>query len=428
MLDMGFAEDLEAILAATPTTRQTVLFSATMPSRINGIARRHLRDPVRIEIEREVEASGEAPRVRQTAYVVARAHKAAALGRILDVEAPTAALVFCRTREEVDQLTETLNGRGYRAEALHGGMSQDQRDQVMGRLRSGTADLLVATDVAARGLDIDQLVARRQLRRAVGARVVRAPDRPDRAGRPRGRRDHAGRAARAPHAQDDRAGHQAADPGREGADLGRPPGPPAGAHPGRAARAAARGRPRAVPRRRRDADRRLRRHAGRAGRGPARARGDRRDARRAGDPGGGAAARAARGPRRRRGSGSAVAPPVRARRAASRGERRARPAAGRAGRAVGSGPGGGAKLYIAAGRSAGIRPQDLVGAIANESRLSGRDVGAIEITDRFSLVEVPDDAVDEVIAALQQTQSRAAGSRSAATAARAAIRRAATAA
>jgi len=107
MLDMGFAEDLEAILAAMPSTRQTVLFSATIPARINGIARRHLQDPVRIEIERDVQPSGEAPRVRQTAYVVARAHKAAALGRILDVEAPIAALVFCRTREEVDRLTET---------------------------------------------------------------------------------------------------------------------------------------------------------------------------------------------------------------------------------------------------------------------------------------------------------------------------------
>ena len=95
--------------------------------------------------------------MRQSAYVVARAHKAAALGRILDVESPTAAIVFCRTRGEVDELTETLNGRGYRAEALHGGMNQEQRDRVMGRLRRGTADLLVATDVAARGLDIDQL-------------------------------------------------------------------------------------------------------------------------------------------------------------------------------------------------------------------------------------------------------------------------------
>lgn len=157
MLDMGFAEDIEAILQETPENRQTVLFSATMPPRINGIARRHLNDPVRIEMGRETTAPGEAPLVRQTAYVVPRAHKPAALGRVLDVEAPTAAIVFCRTRDEVDQLTETLNGRGYRAEALHGGMGQEQRDRVMGRLRTGTADLLVATDVAARGLDIEQL-------------------------------------------------------------------------------------------------------------------------------------------------------------------------------------------------------------------------------------------------------------------------------
>src|SRR5689334_866084 len=157
MLDMGFAEDIEAILAETPEDRQTVLFSATMPPRIDSIARRHLRDPVRIAMGRTPVAAGELPLVRQSAYVVARAHRPAALGRILDVEAPSAAIVFCRTREEVDQVTETLNGRGYRAEALHGGMSQDQRDRVMGRLRAGSTDLLVATDVAARGLDVEQL-------------------------------------------------------------------------------------------------------------------------------------------------------------------------------------------------------------------------------------------------------------------------------
>ena len=119
--------------------------------------RQHLDEPVRIRISAATTEPGEAPRVTQSAYIVPRAHKPAALGRILDVEAPDAAIVFCRTRHEVDQLTETLNGRGYRAEALHGGMDQVQRDRVMGRLRSGTADLLVATDVAARGLDIDTL-------------------------------------------------------------------------------------------------------------------------------------------------------------------------------------------------------------------------------------------------------------------------------
>jgi ATP-dependent RNA helicase DeaD len=157
MLDMGFAEDLEAILAEAPEERQTVLFSATLPARIGAIADRHLRNPARVEIAADRAAPGDVPRVRQSAYVVPRASKPAALGRVLDVEAPTAAIVFCRTREEVDTLTETLNGRGYRAEALHGGMTQEQRDRVMARLRSGTADLLVATDVAARGLDVEHL-------------------------------------------------------------------------------------------------------------------------------------------------------------------------------------------------------------------------------------------------------------------------------
>ena len=157
MLDMGFAEDLEAILESLPPARQTVLFSATMPPRIEKIAREYLSEPVRVTIERKASQPGSIPLVRQSAYMVPRFHKAAALGRILDIEAPEAAIVFCRTRGEVDQLTETLNGRGYRAEALHGGMDQEQRDRVMGRVRAGTADLLIATDVAARGLDIEHL-------------------------------------------------------------------------------------------------------------------------------------------------------------------------------------------------------------------------------------------------------------------------------
>src|SRR6202167_1243027 len=162
MLDMGFAEEIEAILASTPGERQTALFSATIPPRIDGMVRRHLRNPVRVELGRRLgrqtsSAPAESLLVRQTPYIVPRGHKPAALGRVLDLEAPTATVVFCRTRDEVDQLTETLNGRGYRAEALHGGMDQPPRDRVMSRLRSQSIDLLVATDVAARGLDIDQL-------------------------------------------------------------------------------------------------------------------------------------------------------------------------------------------------------------------------------------------------------------------------------
>lgn len=157
MLDMGFAEDIESILQATPIGRQTVLFSATLPPRIVGIAERHLRDPVRIEIGGERVAAGSPPRVRQVGYLVPRGYKAAALGRVLDLERPGSAIIFCRTRDDVDELSTTLNGRGYRAEALHGGMTQEQRDRVMRRFRSGSVTLLVATDVAARGLDIDQL-------------------------------------------------------------------------------------------------------------------------------------------------------------------------------------------------------------------------------------------------------------------------------
>jgi ATP-dependent RNA helicase DeaD len=157
MLDMGFAEDLDAILEATPETRQTALFSATMPARILSIAARHLKDPVRITIAREKAVAGKMPRVRQVAYIVGRAQKMATLERILDMEDPVATLVFCRTRLEVESLVETCNAHGHRAEALHGGMMQKQRDRVMGLFRAQKANLLIATDVAARGLDIEHI-------------------------------------------------------------------------------------------------------------------------------------------------------------------------------------------------------------------------------------------------------------------------------
>src|SRR5437868_3541549 len=102
-------------------------------------------------------AKGDAAHVRQVAYVVHRAHKAATLARILDMEDPVATLVFCRTRLEVESLVETFNAHGHRGEALHGGMVQRQRDHVMGLFRAQKADLLIATDVAARGLDIEHL-------------------------------------------------------------------------------------------------------------------------------------------------------------------------------------------------------------------------------------------------------------------------------
>jgi ATP-dependent RNA helicase DeaD len=157
MLDMGFAEDLDAILTATPKTRQTALFAATMAPRIASIATRHLRTPTRITIKAEKRAPGKMPRIRQVAYQVSRQQKTFALGRILEFEDPASAIVFCRTRLEVDELTETLKSHGYGAQALHGGLDQRQRDRVMQAFRTSVTDVLVATDVAARGLDIDHV-------------------------------------------------------------------------------------------------------------------------------------------------------------------------------------------------------------------------------------------------------------------------------
>ena len=157
MLDMGFAEDLDTILSATPADRQTALFSATISPTITRIAKRHLRDPARITVHAEKTTGDGVARVRQTAYVVRRVDKLPALCRILDVEDPASTLVFARTRGEVDDLAEALSSRGHDAGALHGGLAQEARDRIMGRFRDGSLDVLVATDVAARGLDIDHV-------------------------------------------------------------------------------------------------------------------------------------------------------------------------------------------------------------------------------------------------------------------------------
>ncbi|MFL5645591.1 MAG: DEAD/DEAH box helicase, partial [Chloroflexota bacterium] len=154
MLDMGFADDLERILGSLREVRQTALFSATIAGPIARLAERHLRHPVRVQVQAEAAAAGEPARVRQVAYVVRRPDKLTALGRILDLEDGAATLVFARTRGEVDDLAEALSGRGRDAAALHGGLSQEQRDRIMSRFRDGALDVLVATDVAARGLDI----------------------------------------------------------------------------------------------------------------------------------------------------------------------------------------------------------------------------------------------------------------------------------
>ncbi len=154
MLDMGFVEDIEFILQQTPAERQTALFSATMPPAVAQLASRYTREPARITI-----ASGQLTTAltEQTYYEVLERDKLDALTRILDVETPTSAMVFCRTRGDADNLGERLQARGYLAEVIHGELAQVQRDRVMKRFREGQVELLVATDVAARGLDIPEV-------------------------------------------------------------------------------------------------------------------------------------------------------------------------------------------------------------------------------------------------------------------------------
>ncbi|HET6951314.1 MAG TPA: DEAD/DEAH box helicase [Acidimicrobiales bacterium] len=373
MLDMGFADDIETILDATPPDRQTVLFSATMPSRVDGIARRHLRNPVRMLMGRETGAAGEAPLVRQQAYIVPRAYKPAALGRVLDVEAPTAAIVFCRTRDEVDRLTETLNGRGYRAEALHGGMNQQQRDRVMGRLRSGTADLVVATDVAARGLDIEQLT------HVVNYDVPASPDAyVHRIGRV-GRAGREGVAITLAEPREDRMLKTIERVTKQRISIEKIP-------------TVADLRARRLELTRAALEESILEDDLDSFRVVVESLADEFDvidvalaAVKLAHEASGAAADEEELPE--------VAPRVaregRERRPA-RGERRGRPPSA-----------GMTRLFVGLGRSAGVRPQDLVGAIAGESQVRGREIGAIEIADRFSLVEVPESAADQVIAALR---------------------------
>jgi ATP-dependent RNA helicase DeaD len=368
MLDMGFAEDIEALLQATPGDRQTVLFSATMPPRITGIVKRHLTDPVRIEIKRESPEPGDAPKVRQSAYVVPRSHKPAALGRILDVEEPTAAIVFCRTRHEVDSLTETLNGRGYRAEALHGGMDQAGRDRVMGRLRAGTAELLVATDVAARGLDIDQLT------HVVNYDVPSAPEAyVHRIGRV-GRAGREGVAITLAEPREQRMLKNIERITKQTIEIAKVPT---------------------------IADLRNRRIEGTLASVREALLGDDLEHFRvvvdtlSDDHDLMDIALAAVKLAHEASVGSDDDEEIPEVSLQPDRPKHDRVKVGAKPSKVGQGM---TRLYINAGRSARIRPNDIVGAIANETRLSGRDIGAIEIADQFSLVEVPDDAVDEVIA------------------------------
>jgi ATP-dependent RNA helicase DeaD len=151
MLNMGFIEDIEAILKEIPSERQTMLFSATMPAPIQALARRFMKDPLMISVKsKEVTV----PNTEQYYVEVEEKQKFDVLCRMLDIQSPELAIVFGRTKRRVDELYEALNKRGYSAEGIHGDLTQAKRDSVMRQFKQGGVDVLVATDVAARGLDI----------------------------------------------------------------------------------------------------------------------------------------------------------------------------------------------------------------------------------------------------------------------------------
>jgi ATP-dependent RNA helicase DeaD len=370
MLDMGFAEELENILDAAPAVRQTALFSATLSPRISAIAERHLSDPMRIRIAKETTPAGDAPRVRQVAYIVPRANKVAALGRVLDLEAPTLALVFCRTRTEVDSLTATLGGHGFRAEALHGGMTQDARDRVMKRTRSGAVDLLVATDVAARGLDIEQLshVVNFNVPESAIAYVHRI-GRTGRAGRE-------GVAITFVEPREHRMLRTIEATNRQKITVSQLPTAVD------------------VQARRLGLTAAALQEAILAGesehyRVVVESLTDEHDLM--------TIAMAAVKLAHERGMGATPRDDadldLPAEEPARKGPKRERPPRTK----------GLARIYIGAGRKNNLRPTDLVGAIVNEAGIDAREVGTIEIADRFALVELPEERVDQVIKALRSS-------------------------
>jgi ATP-dependent RNA helicase DeaD len=469
MLDMGFAEDLDRILSSLPRRRQTALFSATIAGPIAGLAERHLDDPVRVRVHQEQAPAGEAARVRQVAYVVRRADKLAALGRILDLEDGAATLVFARTRVEVDELAEALAGRGRDAAALHGGLAQEQRDRIMNRFRDGALDVLVATDVAARGLDIEHV-----------SHVVNydVPSSPDTYVHRIGRTGRAGREGVAITLVEPREHRLLRDIERT---IGQPleiAGLPtvADLHEKRMdllrsslrdalvaggndryravvepladefdlvdialaaiaqADAEARGEvdttelapamlPSGFPQRPggpRGAGRRPAFHAEHGAVHPPRPRPAAPGAPVQGGQGRAPMPFGERAGPGVHGGGTGHPEPVRpvpaaprsapARTVAPAGPRRGyRPSGWQTpdGRPVmraparGSGGGGVTRLFVGLGRAGGVRPGDLVGAITHEAGLDGRDIGAIQIADGFSLVEVPEASAEHVIGVLR---------------------------
>jgi ATP-dependent RNA helicase DeaD len=151
MLDMGFRDDIETILKKTPTERQTVLFSATMSRQILDLAAKYLRDPRTVQVMHDKLS---VPKIEQSYFEVRESGKIDVLSKLLDLYDPQLTLIFANTKRRVDEIVSQLQARGYLGEGLHGDMNQSQRERVMGKFREGKIDILIATDVAARGIDV----------------------------------------------------------------------------------------------------------------------------------------------------------------------------------------------------------------------------------------------------------------------------------
>jgi ATP-dependent RNA helicase DeaD len=381
MLDMGFADELEAILERTPAIHQTALFSATMAKRILEIAKRHLTKPIHVKIVQEALAAGETARVREIAYIVQRRNKPAALARVLDMEDPTSTIVFCRTRIEVDELTETLGGRGYSAEALHGGLSQEQRDRVLRRFRDGTSDVLVATDVAARGLDIEHVS------HVVNFDVPSSPDAyVHRIGRT-GRAGREGVAVTLAEARESRLLRNIEQFTKHKISIETVPT----AHDLRAKRlevmqtALEESLVTPAP----DAYRRI-----------VEALASEHDLIEI------AAAALHLADEARDGAAEDEQDIPKDVQFVQKFEDKPRFTKAHPGEAQRMASADMTRIYIGLGRSSGVRPADLVGAITNEAKVDSRQIGAIDIADAFSLVEVSNASVDTIIEALRNVKLR----------------------
>lgn len=360
MLAMGFLEDIETILSELPEERQTAFFSATVPPRIAALMKKFLRNPQRVAIEakqRTLETTN------QAYYEVAPGKKQEALARILDMETPGPTIIFCRTRQETHDLSEALRLRGYGSEAIHGDMSQPERERVLRRFRENQSDLLVATDVAARGLDIDHVthVINYNIPFDVEQYIHRI-----------GRTGRAGRSGDAITLIEGRERRQLKLIERLIGATIKPVRLPTVAD---------------IAARRRDLFKESLREALVA---------DEFDGQLAiveelseeFDPAEVAAAALQLLWREQHRHQN---PAEDDEEIAAQGEF---PEAGMA------------RLFVGMGRQDGLRPADLVGAIAHQAKLTGKEIGAIDILDRSAFVEVPEDEADNVLDALRRVKLR----------------------